>query len=170
MIPILAALIVAAAVLAAAWRISTALSSRGRDNAEVAQLLATFAPGIAAATDDPRAFLAWQPLATTARRAFPNAFATLDRAANGTFPFNPEQIQNAHARWTAEWLAWERAHDAECKLRVATVEHELGEAIDTPFGRARLAAVERDKLDRYQRRYEEYTRTAKALQALVPKS
>ena len=69
-----------------------------------------------------------------------------------------------------EWLAWERTHDAECKLRVATVEHELGEAIDTPFGRARLAAVDRDKLDRYQRRYEEYTRTAKALQALVPKN
>lgn len=170
MVPILAAVIVAAAVLAAAWRIATALSSRGRDDAEVAQLLAMFAPGIAAAIDDPRAFLAWQPLAMTARRAFPNAFATLDRAANGTFPFTPEQIQNAHARWTAEWLAWERTHDAECKLRVATVEHELGEAIDTPFGRARLAAVDRDKLDRYQRRYEEYTRTAKALQALVPKS
>ena len=32
--------------------------------------------------------------------------------------------------------------------------------------RARLDAVEREKLDRYQRRYAEYVRVAKALQAL----
>jgi hypothetical protein len=32
--------------------------------------------------------------------------------------------------------------------------------------RARLDAVEREKLETYQRRYEEYVRVAKALQAL----
>jgi hypothetical protein len=34
--------------------------------------------------------------------------------------------------------------------------------------RAKLDAVEREKLDSYQRRYEEYVRIAKALQALTP--
>jgi hypothetical protein len=47
------------------------------------------------------------------------------------------------------------------------IEHELGERISSPLGRARLDAVEREKLERYQRRYEEYTRTSKGLQALI---
>jgi hypothetical protein len=35
------------------------------------------------------------------------------------------------------------------------------------IGRARLDAIEREKLDLYQRRYAEYVRTAKALQTLI---
>src|SRR5215471_4943737 len=37
----------------------------------------------------------------------------------------------------------------------------------TTDGRARLDALEREKLDLYQRRYEEYVRVAKALQKLA---
>ena len=128
-----------------------------------------FAPGIVSAAADPRALLAWQRLAITARTLFPEDFAALDGAAGAAFPFSVEQIQQAHARWTADWLSWERAHDADSKLRAALLADELGERAATPHGRLRLDALEREKLDRYQQRYEEYTRIARALQALLPR-
>jgi hypothetical protein len=135
-------------------------------------LLQLSAPGIGASAHDPKALLVWQPLARTARQLFPAELATLDGAAGGTFPFTKEQLQTAHAEWTAEWLAWERAHDAEYKLKAAAVDHELAAAGATsatasPMLRARLDAIEREKLDLYQRRYQEYVHVAKALQALV---
>jgi hypothetical protein len=132
------------------------------------QLLQTFAPGIAAVQADPRALLVWQPLAQTARKMFPAEFAALDQAAGGSFPFNRASIEAAHSRWTAEWLAWERSHDAEYKMKAAVAEHELAASGGSPIVRARLDAVEREKLETYQRRYEEYIRAAKALQALMP--
>ena len=135
-----------------------------------AEILALFAPGIEAAIRDPRALLAWQPLALTARRLFPAEFAAIDAAAGGTFPFTNEQLQAAHARWSADWLAWEGAHDAEYKLRAAAAYDELGERAATAYGRSRLEAIEREKLERYQQRYEEYTRVSKALQALIKAS
>jgi hypothetical protein len=166
---VVAALIVGGAILWATqamvrgWRAAREDASRGR----CAGLLQTFAPGIAAAQSDPRALLAWQPLARTARQLFPGEFAALDRAAGGAFPFGREQLEAAHSRWTAEWLAWERNHDAAFKLKAALVEDELASSGGSPLVRARLDAVEREKLDLYQRRYEEYIRTAKALQALL---
>lgn len=167
MLPILSALIVAGAVLWAGVQIAGALTQRAGDDGRVAALLALFAPGAAAAVDDPLAVLAWQPLALTARALYPAEFAALDKACGSTFPFNTEQIERAHARWTAQWLAWERRHDAEFKLKAAMVEHELGAELSSAFGRARLDAVEREKLDLYQQHYEEYTRIAKGLQALI---
>jgi hypothetical protein len=164
---LLSAFIVAAAVAWAGWKVATELAVRRDDPAQTARLLALFAPGLAAAAEDPRALLVWQPLATIARTLYPKEFAALDRASGGTFPFSADQIDKAHSRWTADWLAWERSHDGECKLKVATVEHELGDAIDSAYGRARLDAVEREKLDRYQQRYEEYTRVGKGLQLLM---
>jgi hypothetical protein len=164
--PPFAAIIVAAALVWGALRIARELASRrdaGGDR--LAQLLGMLAPAVAAG-GDPRAVLAWQPLATAARQLFPSEFAALDRAWGATFPFSRDQIQAAHARWTAEWLAWEGAHDAECKLKTAAVEHELGDRATMPYGRARLEAIDREKLEKYQRRYEEYTRGSKALQAL----
>ncbi len=83
------------------------------------------------------------------------------------FPFGSERIQAAHAQWTADWLAWERTHDAEYKLKAAAVEEELARSEGSPLVRARLDAIEREKLERYQRRYEEYVRIGKALQALT---
>ena len=111
--------------------------------------------------------LVWQPLATTARKLCPADFDALDRASGGRFPFSAEQIEAAHARWSADWLAWERTHDTEYKLKAATVEAELASSGRSALGRARLDAVEREKLDTYQRRYEEYARVSKALRALT---
>jgi hypothetical protein len=167
LLPILSALIVAGAVLWAGQRIAGALQRPSGEEAQSATLLTLFGPAIAASADDPRVVLAWQPLAVAARTLYPKAFADLDRAFGSTFPFSPEAIERAHARWTADWLAWERRHDAECKLKAATVEHELGEGVHSGYGRARLDAVEREKLDLYQQHYEEYTRIAKGLQALI---
>ena len=151
----------------AGQRIAGARQRPADDDRQTATLLALFGPAIAAAADHPRAVLAWQPLAVTARSLYPKAFADLDRACGSTFPFSPDAIERAHARWTADWLAWERRHDAEFKLKAATVEHELGESVHSAYGRARLDAVEREKLDLYQQHYEEYTRIAKGLQALI---
>lgn len=164
---ILAALLVSAAIVWAAAAIRAELRARRAHSAGAAHLLQTFAPGIAAAQADPRALLVWQPLAQTARKIFPEDFAALDRASGGAFPFTKAMIEAAHSKWTAEWLAWERSHDGEFKMKTAAVEHELAASGGSPHIRARLDAVEREKLESYQRRYEDYIRVAKALQALI---
>ena len=125
---ILASLIVAAAIAWAALHIVAELRA-GREEtarARTAALLALFAPGVADAQRDPRGFLVWQPIAAIARQLFPSEAAALDRAAGGRFPFTVEQIQSAHAQWTADWLAWERAHDAiyKRKASVASAWHQ----------------------------------------------
>jgi hypothetical protein len=164
---LVSALIVAGALVWGVLHLARRLAPAHDQSDRVAKLLGIFAPA-ATAGDDPRSVLAWQPFVTLARQLFPSEFAAIDRAKGATFPFTGEQIQSAHARWTTEWLAWERAHDAEYKVRAAAVEHEMGANLGTPYGRARLEAVEREKLDRYQQRYEEYTRVSKALKALFP--
>ena len=168
MLILLGALIVAAAIVWAAARASrSGAPEPARAPGALTELLALFAPAATAVREDPRALLTWQPLAVTARRLFPKECALLDQASGGTFPFTADQMQDAHARWTTDWLTWERNHDAACKLKTATVAHELGDAATSAYGRARLDAVDREKLDQYQRRYEEYTRIARALQALT---
>jgi hypothetical protein len=137
-------------------------ASRGRTLA----LLELFAPALRDAQDDPRALLAWQPCAKVARQLFPAECAALDRAAGAPFPFTPAELQAAHARWTTDWLAWERAHDATYKLKAAAAEQELTAAGASSTLRSRLEAIEQEKLDLYQRRYADYVRVAKALQAL----
>jgi len=166
LLTILSALIVAGAVLWAGQQMARAQPRPG-DRRQSAELLSLFAPAIAAAATDPRAVLAWQPVAVAARALYPKDFAEIDTAFGSTFPFSAESIERAHARWTADWLAWERRHDADFKLKTAMVEHELGNEASTSFGRARLDAIEREKLDLYQQHYEEYTRIAKGLQALI---
>ena len=137
--------------------------------ARAAAMIQTFGPAMTEAARDPRALLAWYPIAKTARAIDPALFASLDRGAERTFPFTADQVQAAHAQWTADWLAWERMHDAEYKLKAAAPEQELAAAGGNPsaIARARLEAVEREKLDAYQRRYQEYVQVAKALQALT---
>ena len=117
--------------------------------------------------NDARTLLAWQPLAACARTLCAEEFAEIDRAQGSTFPFGAEQIDAAHAKWSADWLAWELAHDVEYKLKAALLQEELGDAKDSALGRTRLDAVEREKLATYQRRYEEYTRVSRALQSLT---
>ena len=167
MLSILGALIVAGAVVWAGQRLAGVIRRPAGEDRQSAALLTLFGPAVAASIDDPKAVLAWQPLAVTARALYPKAFADLDREFGSTFPFSPETIERAHARWTADWLAWESRHDTEFKLKIATVEHELGADAHSTYGRARLDAVEREKLDLYQQHYEEYTRIAKGLQALI---
>jgi hypothetical protein len=169
LILIVAAIIVAAAVYGGAQAIAReiALAREAAGRARALQLLGVFAPAVAAADADPRGLLVWQPIARTARQLFPDEFAALDRAGGGTFPFSKDRIQAAHARWTAEWLAWERTHDAEYKLKAAEIEEELLASGGSTVVRGRLDGVEREKLDKYQRRYEEYVRIGKALQALL---
>jgi hypothetical protein len=129
-----------------------------------------FAPALATVQDDPRVLLVWQPLARAIRQLFPVESAAVDRAAGGAFPFGREMMGAAHARWTADWLSWERTQDADYKLKAAVLQDELGAALDSAVGRARMESLEREKLALYQRRYEEYTRVAKALQSLATTS
>ena len=97
---------------------------------------------------------------------FPDDFAALDRAAGGTFPFSREQIRG-RARALVGGLAGvgsvpRHGVQAESRGRRRGAARVAGLAVL----RARLDAVEREKLERYQRRYEEYTRVSKALKSL----
>jgi hypothetical protein len=163
-------LISAAIVAAALWWVGSIVArelAHAREELarrRILDLMALFAPGIAASAGDSRAILTWQPLAATARKIFSADFAALDQATGKRFPFSADEIEAAHARWSADWLAWERTHDAEYKLKAAEIEVELAKG--APNGRARLDAVEREKLELYQRKYTDYVRVSKALQAL----
>jgi hypothetical protein len=165
---LVASLIVAGAIAWAALQVVAELraSREERARARMLALLGLFGPARAAAQQDPRAYLVWHPIAALARQLFPLETATLDRTAGGAFPFTPADLQAAHAQWTTDWLAWERTHDAEYKLKAAAAAAELAPAAAPDVARAKLEAVENEKLDRYQRRYAEYVRIAKALQAL----
>jgi hypothetical protein len=167
---LLASLIVAAAIAWAALQIVAELRAAREESARarMVALVDLLAPALAAAQQDPRAYLVWHPIAKLARQLFPAESAALDRAAGGTFPFTAADLQAAHAQWTTDWLAWERAHDAEYKLKAAAAAAELAASSTSDVARGRLEAVENEKLDRYQRRYAEYVRVAKALQALQP--
>ena len=130
-----------------------------------ALLLSTLAPD--AARGEPRDLLAWRATADSIRRMFPDAVRDIERQTGEAFPFSHQVIDDAHARWTAEWLAWERRHDVEFKQRASALEAELQAAGGaTPAGRARLAALEDEKLQAYQQRYEEYARVGNGLTAL----
>ena len=65
--------------------------------------------------------------------------------------------------------ARERHHDADFRKRTSGLEAELQIAgqVHTPDGHARLAALEDEKLQSYQRRYEEYVQIGKGLTDLL---
>jgi hypothetical protein len=163
-----ALLAVAATVVWAAHHIAGELRAAREESVQsrTIQIAEVFAPALGAAQNDPRVLLVWQPLARTLRGLMPAEFSALDRAAGSTFPFGPDLIQAAHARWTSDWLAWERTHDADYKLKASMAEEALTLSGGSPAARARLDVIEREKLELYQRRYEEYVRVSKALQAL----
>lgn len=164
----LGSLLVAAVIVWAATFVSRAVNRLRDELAQVrqAQLLTILAPALDEVRRDPAALLAWRRLSDLARTLLPGDAAALDRAAGSQYPFSAADIQDAHARWTSHWLAWERAHDVEFKARVSALQAEAarsGEAVS----RAQLDAVDQEKLDRYQQRYAEYVRISKALQALL---
>lgn len=166
---VLAALLVAAALWWTTQQIVTEMRAARAEatRARTLELVQLFAPAVGAAQADPRALLAWQPLVRVVRQLFPSECAALDAAAGAAFPFSANDAQAAHARWTADWLAWERTHDSEYKLKAAAAEQELTASGGSPVLRAKLDAIESEKLDLYQRRYAEYVRVAKALQSLL---
>ena len=166
---LISAAIIAAAIVWAAVRVGGEIRASREDavRARTLAIAALFAPGIAAAASDPRALLTWQPVAAASRKLYPDAFKALDEAAGARFPFSVDQIEAAHSRWTTDWLAWELAHDGEFKLKAATAEAELKAAGGQGLAKARADAVEREKLEQYQRHYADYVRVAKALQALL---
>ncbi len=158
---------VAAAIVYGAVLVSKALGGRRRD-AQMLELLALFGPACERAHADPRALLAWYPVAAAARRAFPAAVAALDGGGEARFPFSAADLEAAHAQWSTDWLDWERRHDARHRARREAVEAELGQATDETASplRARLETLERQRLEQYQRRYEEYARVSRALRQL----
>jgi len=151
-----------------------------REDAIAAELLRLFGPVRETVQQNPKGLLTWYPLGRAARKMWPDVCRRLDETSGATFPFTREQVDAAHAQWTSSWLSWERHHDADYKLKAAVLERDLiaeerrAGAFDvergvlSPLGRARLESVEREKLERYQDRYEEYVRVAKALAALEP--
>jgi hypothetical protein len=166
---LVAALLVSSAVVWGVRRLAGELR-RARDEgvkARSLELAGLLGPAAGSARSDPRVLLDWQPLIRTLRRLFPEEWAVLDGGGPGRFPVDADQVRAAHAQWTSNWLAWERAHDAEYKLKAAVLDAELTASGGAPPVRARLEAIEREKLELYQRRYEEYVRVAKALQALA---
>jgi len=169
---ILSAAIVAGALLLGVAQIVREMRA-AREEAVSARAMAIvqlFAPALDAVRDDPRVLLVWQPLARAVRQLYPVESASIDRANGTAFPFGRDMMAAAHARWTSDWLTWEQNHDTYYKLKAAVLHAELGAAGESAVGRARFEALEREKLALYQRRYEEYTRVAKALQGLATTS
>ena len=156
----LAAVVWATTQVIAALKLTREHAARSR----AVQILTLIAPGVSASAQDPRQLLVWQPLADAARALCPQEFIELDRASGGRFPFSDDVIQAAHARWSADWLAWELAHDTTYKLKSAEAESAAG---THALVRSKLDAIEREKLATYQHRYEEYARISKGLQGLV---
>jgi hypothetical protein len=159
----------AAPVAIIVWLLVTRPLRLQRHEAAVQAMLQTFGPARAAAQHDAKQLLAWHPLAEASRKLFPAAFDALDGATGSRFPFPKDAIERTHARVSSDWLAWEKAHDEEYRIKAAAAEQELavaaGEA--AALARARLDRIQHEKIERYQQRYEEYVRTAKALQALL---
>lgn len=139
-----------------------------RRDAQILTLLATFGPVGERTRSDPRVLLDWYPIAALARLRFPEAFAEIDQDGIDQFPFGVTQLEAAHTRWTADWLAWERNHAAEYRQKAKAIEAELSQSTGTAShtARMRLDTLERDKLEQYQRRYEEYVRVSRALKEL----
>jgi hypothetical protein len=163
-----AEILLLAGIGALVWMIHRELQRRER-NAAILAIVHTFGAAQASVQDDPKQLLAWHPLAEGTRKLFPAAFEALDAATGGRFPFSKEALERAHAKVSSEWLAWEKAHDEEYRIKAAGAEQELAAATGdaAALARARLDRIQHEKIERYQQRYEEYVRTAKALQALL---
>ena len=144
------------------------LSGMRRDR-QIQALVATFGSLAAQAREHPRRLLAWHPIAEQTRQLFPDAFRALESVDGKRFPFSKELIESVEAKWTAEWLEWERNNDTEYRAQSAAIEATLekAEASATQAARARLDTLERDRLEQYQRRYQEYVEVSRGLAALA---
>ena len=158
------------AILCGAIGLKLVLIQLGRrEDAQFFWLISTFGPVLERMQSDPRILLTWHPLAEMSRERFPDAFSLLDNGEYRHFPFSTTHVEQAHARWTAAWLTWEREHDAEFRQRGREVESKIAGDVETIAHRRRveLEHLEREKLERYQRHYEDYVQVSKALAALT---
>lgn len=135
------------------------------------QLFRMFSVPITQAQADPKVLARWSELSVQMRGLFPDIFRKVEASSGVPFPFSFELIESAHAKWTSDWLAWERKHDLEYKERIRAVESELNKVSEsisdeTSALRSRLNAIELEKLGRYQERYEEYVRVGKTIAEL----
>lgn len=153
--------------LAGAWVLLREIRARRREQM-LNSLLAMFGPVVSRVQVEPSELVAWHSIASTSRALFPDLFRELDFASGHRFPFSRELIEGTHARWTTRWLAWECRHDLEYKQRTSEVEAMLAGALshDEANLKAQLTAIEQEKLQRYQERYEEYVRVGKAIAEL----
>lgn len=155
--------------IAILWFLVTRELRQLRHEEALRSALQTFGAAQVAVQHDPKQLLAWHPLAEATRQLFPAAFAALDAATGARFPFPQEVVERAHAKVSSDWLAWEKAHDEEYRLKAAAAEQDLASASGetAALARARLERIQHEKIERYQQRYEEYIRAARALQALI---
>ena len=158
-------------VVAAIGLAMTVYERRVRKQEHKEQLMAVLltASAAAIARAEPRELLAWQSTAKTVRTLFPDVVAELESKGGESFPIPKKVAEDAHAKWTAEWLAGESHHDVEFRKRTSVLEAELkaGGHEHSPDGHARIAALEDEKLQSYQRRYEEYVQVGKGLTDLL---
>jgi hypothetical protein len=140
---------------------------RHREHVQL-RVLEIFGAAIPRVQKVPPELVSWAKLANAARGLFPHAFVSLDAAIGDRFPFPAGLVEGVRARWTSEWLTWEREHDAEYKGRASEIDHNLsvGTQADAQRLRGRLAEIEQEKLLRYQERYEQFVRVSKELSDL----
>ena len=133
----------------------------------IATLLSTLGPAVVRA--DPRELLAWYHFARTIRKVFPDAITVIETTTGEEFPIPRELLEEAHSRWTSEWLFWERQHHADFTARERALQAELAEdgEVSSVTGRDRLATLENEKLQMYQQHYEEYVRIGSKFGALL---
>ena len=122
-------------------------------------------------TNDPRVILGWANSFNTIRKLFPVTIKRIEQISGRSFPISDDFIDAAHARCTAEWLAWERKHNAEYQEKTALLEADIAatDRMADPEIRAKYARLEDEKLQSYQQRYEEYVSIGKALAELQQK-
>ncbi len=141
---------------------------RSRKEQLLVGLLGIFGAALARGREHPRELVGLMDVAIATRKLFPKEYQELDRMSGFSFPFQPDLVEAAHARWTAEWLAWERQHDLVYKRKAGEIEAELDhcDGETAALARMRLATIEQEKLQLYQQRYEEYVQVGKVLGAL----
>ena len=144
MLSLIAALLVSGSVIAVGFLVAREMAATRKEEMRrrMEQLMNLFATGLSAAAEDPRALLVWQPFAVIARKVFPDEFNALDQASGGRFPFTKEYLEAAHARWSTDWLGWERTHDSNYKLKAAEAEEQIAASgAGATLVRARLEAI-----------------------------
>ena len=158
------AVLIVAVTVAVVGALVVAARRRHRRDDQLLALVAMFGPVVERARHDPRVLLTWYPTAEGLRQAFPDVFDVLGQGQRG-YPFSPADLEAAHAKWTADWLDWERSHDAEYREKSLVLETSLQHATDETATalNARVSALEREKLGDYQRRYEEYVKVSRGL-------